>query len=114
MHISKVSRRTNSLWLSLLPVLSGIICVPLVFLSIRFSLFTGQIAFYMVGIGTQARDLIGVSIVTLAGFLALIGVFICLFMAYRRHTWQWRLGFSIGAISCAGALPLSWVIFGFI
>lgn len=113
---SRVARdpERRSRWLRRLPLLIGAIAaIPLLWLSIEFSLLVGQISFYIVALGSDTWTIIGLGAMTVAGFVGLVGTIVCLWVGFRRSTWRWRIGWSAGAVACAGLLPATWLLFGF-
>ncbi|GAA4285090.1 hypothetical protein GCM10022261_26210 [Brevibacterium daeguense] len=101
-------------WLRRLPlILAALAALPLLWLSIEFSLLIGQIGFYVVALGTDTGTVIGLVLMAIAGFVGLVGTLVCLWIGFRRSGWRWRIGSALATVGCAGLLPLSWVLFGF-
>ncbi|WP_101651308.1 hypothetical protein [Brevibacterium ihuae] len=100
-------------WLRRLPLIAaGLGALPLLWLSIRFSLLIGQIGFYVVALDADPWTITGLVLLTLAGFVSLLGTLVCLWVGSRRSTWRWRIGWAAGALACAALLPVSWLLFG--
>ena len=100
-------------WLRRLPLIAAALgALPLLWLSVQFSLLIGQIGFYVVSLGTDTWTIVGLVLLTLAGFVSLLGTLVCLWVGTRRRTWRWRVGWALGALACAALLPVSWLLFG--
>lgn len=112
-QVARDPERRDRLIRALPLLVAAIVSLPLVWLSLRFSLMVGQIAYYVVLMGTSALNILGLGIMTLLGVAGLIGAIVCIWRGFKRRTWKWRIGWALGAIACAGALPLSWVLLGY-
>lgn len=81
-------------------------------LSLLFSYQMGSVAFYMFRLGGFDATLLGIILLSLLGVAGLVGYLACLFIGWRKDSWHWRIGWSIGAVLCSAALPLSWILLG--
>lgn len=93
-------------------VLAAIVSVPLLWLSIAFSLEVSMIAVYILQLGAGGWAVFGVVLMSLGGFICLVGALVCLFVGWRRDAWRWRWIWAGAAVLAAGFMPLLGVITG--
>lgn len=99
-------------WLRRLPIfVAALLGIPLLVLSIRFSIEVASITVMVVQLG---GDSFGFLVLSVLGWVGLVCYLAFLFVATRRDAWRWRLVWSGAALLAAGALPLSWLILGWI
>ncbi|WP_453985873.1 hypothetical protein [Brevibacterium casei] len=101
-------------WLKALPlIIAGVLGIPLLGLAIWFSLYIAQITKYLFDLSTSGWEAAGMVLLSLSGAFCAIAYLVCLFVGSRRRTWRWRIGWAVGALLSAGALPLWWLFAGF-
>ena len=105
----RVDPHRNRLW----PVVvAAIVCIPLLVLSVRFSLLAADFMKPMVELGVDFPVLAFMFFLSSAAWLAIAAVLIALWVALVRKTFKWRVIWCAIAIVAAGLLPLSWVFSG--
>ena len=78
-QVARDPERRDKIVKALPLVIAALISLPLVWLSLRFSLMVGQIAYYVVLMGTSTLNVLGLGIMTLLGFASyLLGVAVML------------------------------------
>ncbi|GAA2087023.1 MULTISPECIES: hypothetical protein [Brevibacterium] len=100
-------------WLRLLPLLLGaLIAGPFLWFSLRFSVEVASIASLLIQLDADTGTLIGVVLMTLGGFICLVGTLFCLFAGWRRDSWRWRWSWAAAAVACAALMPLLGLVTG--
>lgn len=98
---------TGGRWARLLPlVLAALLSVPLLWVSVLFSLEIAEIASLLIQLGAELGTLVGVVLMTLGGFICLVGALVCLFAGWRRDSWRWRWAWAGATVLVAGLMPL--------
>lgn len=90
---------------------AALLGVPLLVLSIMFAL---EVASLTVLVAQLDGDIFGMVVLASLGWIGLVCYLAFLFVATRRSTWRWRWAWSGAALLAAGALPLSWVVLGWL
>ena len=99
--------------LRILPlVAAALVSVPLLWLAIAFSLEVAQIAVYILQLGAGGWAQFGVGLMSVGGFVCLVGALACLFIGWRRDTWAWRWSWAGATVLAAGLMPLLWLVTG--
>lgn len=105
----RVDPDRNRLW----PVVcAAVVSVPLLFLSMRFSLMAADWMKPMVQLGMEFATLAFMFVLASAGWFSLAATIVALWVAIARKTFRWRFIWSVIAVLAAGILPLSWVFTG--
>lgn len=99
--------------LRLLPlVLAALVSAPLLWLSVAFSLEVSMIAVYILQLGGGGWAVLGVALMSLGGFVCLVGALVSLFVGWRRDAWRWRWIWAGTTVLVAGFMPLLGVVTG--
>ena len=95
-----------------LPVLIAFLAsLPLLALSIWFSLTAASFLQTFAAIEVDQGTLVGLWIFSASGWLMLALTIIALWIALAKKTFRWRLTWSLIALGCAALVPLSWLFF---
>ena len=105
----RVDPHRNRLWPVVVAALASI---PLLVVSVRFSLLAADYMKPMVELGVDFPVLAFMFFLSSAAWLAIGAVLIALWVAIARKTFKWRVVWSGIALVAAGLLPLSWVFSG--
>lgn len=105
----RIDPHRNRLWPVVVAALASI---PLLVVSVRFSLLAADYMKPMVELGVDFPVLAFMFFLSSAAWLAIGVVLIALWVAIARKTFKWRLVWSGIALVAAGLLPLSWVFSG--
>lgn len=105
----RIDPHRNRLWPVVVAALASI---PLLVVSVRFSLLAADYMKPMVELGVDFPVLAFMFFLSSAAWLAIGVVLITLWVAIARKTFKWRLVWSGIALVAAGLLPLSWVFSG--
>jgi len=101
-------------WLIAMPIIAIVLAIPLLFLSVRFSLVAVQFLQMLNQIsapnGAWKPALI---ILTGSGWIALAAAVVCALIVFWRHTVRWRLWWSVAIVLIAAANPIAWAVLGF-
>lgn len=110
--VARDPHRTGRLlrWLPLL--LAALLSVPLLWLSIAFSLEMSQVAVYIMQLGASGWAQFGVILMSVGGFICLVAALVCLFIGWRRDTWRWRWSWAGATVLAAGFMPLLGAVTG--
>ncbi|WP_349828755.1 hypothetical protein [Brevibacterium litoralis] len=104
---------TRERWIRRIPVfVVAVLAVPLLWLSVTFSLEVGSIGYYVFALDGDAGTKIGVVVLTALGFVGLVGTLVFLWLAFVRARTRWPWVTTLLALLCAGALPASFPILG--
>lgn len=97
----------------LLPLLiAALVAAPLLWFSIAFSVSFAQIAVYASQLGASTGTIVGMVVLSLGGFLALVAALTCLVVGWRRDEIRWRWRWAIAAMACAAAMPIAGLVSG--
>lgn len=100
-------------WLRLLPLLLGaLVSGPFLWFSILFSVEVAGIAALLIQLDADTGTLLGVILMTVGGFVCLVGTLVCLYAGWRRDTWTWRWSWAGAAVLCAALMPLLGLVTG--
>lgn len=92
--------------------MATILAIPLLFLSVRFSLLAADQLRPMVQLGVTGVVIPFMYFLAASGWLTLAATILALWVALARRTFTGRLIWSIVAVVAAAAMPLTFLLSG--
>lgn len=108
---SQVSRRPPR-WL--LPVLSAVVLIPLLFLSVAFAIGVGTYSSSPVVTNAPHAERVKFMVMFIAPLIACGAAVIAWGILLFRRSMKWQLVFAVIAVVLAGATPASWFPLGLV
>lgn len=100
--------------LVLVPVIALVIAVPLLIVSVMFSLTAVQFLQSLEQLGAaDSGTKTAMVLLSGSGWFALAAVIVCAIVCFARRSAAWRWSWSVAIVLCAAANPIAWKILGF-